>query len=518
MTHKIMELTTYNHGNRNSAKIALTFDDGPNPFWTEKILDTLDAHCIKAAFFVVGQYAEKNRDIVRKIFDRGHLVGNHTYAHSKVAVNGFERAENVIAAITGERAKFIRPPYFRAETCNDYGPAQTGEARIVNCDVGSGDWDLNRTAQEIVRTVSENVQNGSIVLFHDGSQREEELEHRPAEMLKALPDVIEELKKRFTIVRLDELDLVPSLEITSDDHRKKQANFFIVGAQKAGTTFVQGCLADHPDIFMVPGEVPFFQDPDYRRKSIGGFEELFSQAGDKKIIGIKRPDYLGKPEVPGRIRNYCPDAKLLMIFRDPVERAVSDYFHNINYGFIPPVGIERGMRKLLKGAYEDTYPRSPEIIEFGFYCKHLKHYLEHFKKEQIHTIIFDDIRNNPMKVFRGIYDFLGISGNHVPQRLHERPQAVIYSLPRLKLLRLRNSFLYDYNNDRTRLEIKKRGSLDRFFVRWIDRFDKKILSKICSGIKPTLSPALNEELTAVYRKDIMGLSELLNTDLSRWLT
>ncbi len=214
-----MKLKIYNHGNRNSNKIAITFDDGPNPFYTEKILDVLNKYNVKANFFILGKYAEKYKDIVREIFDKGHLIGNHTYSHPNTGTGDFDKAEKVIFNIIGEHTKFIRPPYFRIELCHNYKPARKGKVKIINCDVGSGDWDWNRHSEEILKAIDEKTQNGSIILFHDGSKKEEELEHRPKEMFKTLPEIIENLKKRFEIVRLDNLALIPAKKADSRQYK-----------------------------------------------------------------------------------------------------------------------------------------------------------------------------------------------------------------------------------------------------------------------------------------------------------
>jgi peptidoglycan/xylan/chitin deacetylase (PgdA/CDA1 family) len=80
-----------------------------------------------------------------------------------------------------------------------------GEKKIIASDVISGDWESS--SGEIRSIVDQQTQNGSIIVLHDGSQKSEEIENRPAEMFKALPGIIEGLKKRFRFVRLDELDL-----------------------------------------------------------------------------------------------------------------------------------------------------------------------------------------------------------------------------------------------------------------------------------------------------------------------
>lgn len=193
----------YDHGDRNINKIALTFDDGPNPFWTKKVLDILDKYDIKATFFILGANAEKYPDIVKEIFDRGHLIGNHSYSHPRAGFGDFERAEKIIFNITGKHTKFIRPPYLFTELCDNYLPAVKGEAKIITCSVFSHDY--KSSSEDIKKINIEETQNGDIIVLHDGSQKEEEQKDRPAEMFKALPDIIEKLKEKYEFVKLDEL-------------------------------------------------------------------------------------------------------------------------------------------------------------------------------------------------------------------------------------------------------------------------------------------------------------------------
>ncbi len=198
-----MSLIDYRSADRNINKIALTFDDGPNPFWTRKILDILDVHDIRTNFFVLGVRAKRYPEVVKDIYNRGHLIGNHSYSHPREGCADFEKAEEAIFNITGAHTFFIRPPYNNTALCNCYEPALTGDVKIINNDVVPKDW--KNKSDEISKLVLEKTRNGSIILLHDGSEKDEELESRPQEMFKMLPNLIVELKKNFEIVRLDEL-------------------------------------------------------------------------------------------------------------------------------------------------------------------------------------------------------------------------------------------------------------------------------------------------------------------------
>lgn len=201
-----MKLTYYFHGNRSENKIALTFDDGPNPFFTEKFLKILEKYNTKATFFILGKWAILYPEIVRKIISSGHIIGNHSYSHFK---GDFVKADKIIKKIIGKTPNFIRPPYLNLAFCLKIKDFQN--IKIINFDVDSFDY-AGISSEEIISRVKKQVQNGSIIDFHDGSENKKELKNRPLQTLKALPNVIEILRKNFTLVRINELSLISEVK------------------------------------------------------------------------------------------------------------------------------------------------------------------------------------------------------------------------------------------------------------------------------------------------------------------
>lgn len=196
-------MMVFEHASRKENKIALTFDDGPNPFFTRRILDLLDGFSVKANFFVLGANAARYPDIAKEIFDRGHLVGNHSYSHSKEGAFDFGKAEDIIFDITGQHTKFLRAPYLDARRGADYAPVKTGAAKFINADVFPH---ISLPKTKMMDFVLDNTQNGSIILLHDGSRKQEEQETRPGEMFSALPEIVERLRTQFKFVCLDEMN------------------------------------------------------------------------------------------------------------------------------------------------------------------------------------------------------------------------------------------------------------------------------------------------------------------------
>ncbi|HEY0376131.1 MAG TPA: sulfotransferase [Pyrinomonadaceae bacterium] len=293
-------------------------------------------------------------------------------------------------------------------------------------------------------------------------------------------------------------------------------NFLIIGAQKSASTFIHVCLGEHPEVFMPANEITYFEDPDFQQIKREEFEQLFAGVKGEKAVGIKRPNYLAKPEVPGRIKGMIPEARLIAVLRDPVQRAVAAYFHYVNNGFIPPAPLEKSMARLLGGEYEKSYPKSGEILEYGLYHKHLERYLSFFDRGRILVLFQDEIAKDNLAQLRKVYRFLEIDDAYVPRRLNDRPQAVVYSIPRLKVLRLRNERLYDYNAERTRLYIREQSRLDRAVCRTIDRLDRHLLSRVFGNEKPALSEELKRKLHAFYAEDVGRLEESLGVNLGRW--
>ncbi len=153
--------------------VALTFDDGPNPNATPLILDALAARGVKATFFILGRHAERWPELVRRIADDGHAIGNHGYFHRKLHLKSpsYIRRDLELGAQAIENAAHVRPRFFRAPH-GFRNPWVTSIAhslgeRTVGWSLGV--WDSDRPGVEAIaqRTV-EGARPGSILLLHDG--------------------------------------------------------------------------------------------------------------------------------------------------------------------------------------------------------------------------------------------------------------------------------------------------------------------------------------------------------------
>lgn len=153
----------------NSPKIALTFDDGPHPYYTEQLLDGLKERGAKASFFVLGKQAQAYPELIKRMQDEGHLVGNHTYNHIQLGQGNREefkeeliQTSEVLTELTGEETQYVRPPY------GSWDKSFETELMMfpVLWTVDPMDW-CSDDVSGIVQRVTKKTRENSIILMHD---------------------------------------------------------------------------------------------------------------------------------------------------------------------------------------------------------------------------------------------------------------------------------------------------------------------------------------------------------------
>lgn len=176
--------------------IYLTFDDGPTPEITERVLEILDKHQIKATFFCIGDNVRKHPEIVQKILSKQHSVGNHTYSHlkgwktpTKIYISNTEACRMKLnSQFTIQNSQIFRPPYGKITPWQSYKLRKLGY-KIIMWDVLSKDYDANISAEKCYENVIQNVSSGSIIVFHDSNKAKENV-------LNSLEKTIETLKSK----------------------------------------------------------------------------------------------------------------------------------------------------------------------------------------------------------------------------------------------------------------------------------------------------------------------------------
>ena len=183
---------------KDSKKIALTFDDGPHPYYTEQLLKGLKERNVKVTFFITGKSAEANPEIVREIYEDGHLIGNHTYNHTQLSSRNREKfkeeiikTNEVIKEITGEDTIYIRPPY------GSWNKEFEKELNMfpVFWTIDPLDW-CSSNVSCIVNTVCSKAEENAIILMHDQYKT----------TVTAALEIVDQLQKEgYEFVTVDEL-------------------------------------------------------------------------------------------------------------------------------------------------------------------------------------------------------------------------------------------------------------------------------------------------------------------------
>jgi peptidoglycan/xylan/chitin deacetylase (PgdA/CDA1 family) len=206
-------------GNKKEKLLALTFDDGPHPLYTERLLALLREEHVPATFFVIGKMVRKYPELVRDISMDGNLVGNHTYSHVTLTNLSFDemmteyQADNdIIERTIGKPVHFCRPPGGDYNRDVIRAASETGMTTVLWTD-DPGDY-ANPGTNVIEKRLLKKISNGGIILLHDGIEQ----------TMEVLPQLIQYARdKGYKFVTVDQLkdSLTPAPKISMDTVAKK---------------------------------------------------------------------------------------------------------------------------------------------------------------------------------------------------------------------------------------------------------------------------------------------------------
>jgi len=187
-------------------------------------------------------------------------------------------------------------------------------------------------------------------------------------------------------------------------------NFLIIGAQKAGTTSLHRYLREHPEIFMSkPKELYFFTEEHNWHRGREWYEQQFRGAGNAKAIGEASVAYTMYPTyrgVPARIASLLPDARLIYLVRNPIDRMCSDY---LQYRY--PKARRRIRWDVERHRIEQALLHNPRYLDYSLYAMQIDRYMEHFPREQLLVVVSDELRDARETTLRRIYEFLGVNND-----------------------------------------------------------------------------------------------------------
>jgi Sulfotransferase family len=295
----------------------------------------------------------------------------------------------------------------------------------------------------------------------------------------------------------------------------KLPTFLIFGVQKAGTTSIYQYLKQHPQVYVSPHKETNFFSRDWetatpeekakKRNGINSFEkyvELFRDAKDEIAIGEASPNYLLYYETSAAlIQRYLPNAKLIAMLRNPVDRAYSDYLMHVRDILGPG-------HRLAYQAQERS--QQSHTIRKGFYYAGIKQYLDVFGAEQVKVYLYDDFCKDPLSVMQDMYRFIGVDDTFAPDMTY---RAQVAKIPKNRSI---NQLLQEKNPVRTAAAAALKFVLP---VETRQKIRQRLLDMNFKGkSSELLTPQERQLLVDLYRDDILKLQDLLGRDLSNWLT
>lgn len=302
---------------------------------------------------------------------------------------------------------------------------------------------------------------------------------------------------------------------------QKKPDFIIVGAAKSGTTSVHEYLNEHPGVFMSsPKETDFFAhlasdgrerftwggvkwDPAARIDTAGKYSALFATAKPGQVCGEASPSYLFNPRVPQLVHDWNPDVRIVLLLRDPAERAWSDFLHNLRDG-TEPLPVERfldafhdGKRRVAEGWIEHA---DYEIK--GNYGSQLENWLRIFPREQVGVFFYDDLRADPRALIGRILAFIGADASFVPDVTQR------YNVTGVPKRRWLHRFIVHANPFKRAL---------RWLVpRHLRRRLRLRVMQMNLDAPPPLPDDIRRQLAVHYLAETEKLEQLCGRDLSAW--
>jgi Sulfotransferase domain len=297
--------------------------------------------------------------------------------------------------------------------------------------------------------------------------------------------------------------------------RMRKPDFFIVGAPKCGTTAMTDYLKQHPEIFIPERKEIYFFGSDLllqrARPTEQEYYSYFTAAKDEKRVGEASVFYLYSSLAATEIKAFCSSARILIMLRNPIDmmyalhsqRLYSDN-ENID-DFEQALEAEEDRKRGLR-----IYKKARNVVgslyrSVAHYAQQVKRYCDVFGREQVHIVIFDDLKDDSAQVYRNTCAFLEVDTSFLPKLrivnankrirsktisnfLHYPPPAIRWLLPLLGL----------------------RPAPHTGFEGWLKNLNTKY------GPRPRIRPELRKRLLAEFEPEVQQLSELLGRDLSHW--
>jgi hypothetical protein len=279
-------------------------------------------------------------------------------------------------------------------------------------------------------------------------------------------------------------------------------DFFLVGAPKAGTTSIYSYFKKNPGIFVPQVKEPhYFSCPEVKNTyykvnfidSKNEYESLFEGAKNTQKTGDFSTSYLYEQQAPYRIKETCPNANIIVMLRDPVERAISHYLMDVRDGY-----QERPLIECIRGQKEGVKLYYKEYVEKGMYYKQIKRFKSIFEEEKIGVWLFRELKKDTREVVREMFKFVGLKANYNIENFTRKNQYKKINSETVKKV----------------LNTRLAKNISSFIPSSIKKRAKRAL---ISTDKPKLYEA-RYKLSEIYRDEVNKVQKLIKKDISHWLS
>lgn len=290
----------------------------------------------------------------------------------------------------------------------------------------------------------------------------------------------------------------------------RQPDFFVVGAAKSGTTALWKYFQKHPEIFVtntVEAKELGYYSSQYGIKSKKKYLSFFNEAKPNQLIGEVCHAYLTSEESAAWIKRDVPEAKIIIMLRNPVERAYSLYNWMVMNGYEGATSFKKALykeKRIMNNSYDNSklnhdFKQNYHYFHSGLYFKQVKNYFDVFERENVLVLEYNDFKKQQFKTLNSIFKFLNVKSDISIEILKTNKSKRLLSIP--IQYNLRNSLKTNFV---TKLRIKG--------------FITKVLEFNIIYKKPKkINKLVKMDLDNLYSKDILLLSELCNIDfVNKW--
>jgi len=292
-------------------------------------------------------------------------------------------------------------------------------------------------------------------------------------------------------------------------------NFFIVGAAKCGTTSLARYLDQHPQVFMSPVKEPYYFGSDldmadyWRTCDPHRYFFLFTKAGDAKAIGEASVWYLYSTQAAREIKSFIPDARIIVMLRNPCEMVYSlhgQFLTSFNaeiVDFREALAAEADRRQGKRIPVKAHFPGGLQYTAVASFSDQVARYFDVFGREKVHVVMFEDFVGDTSGAYRKVLDFLNVDPSFTPDFSVANPSQPIRVTPAERF-------------------VKGRPRLQRAVLRTVPSVVRKKLNHLLKlGKKPLdretkLPPDLRTELQERFAEEVTRLEGVLKRDLSHW--